>query len=82
MLQRSDIAAHRLRGLMQVMVRDRIAPDEKVHQLRESLAEHFHSDNYLRCETMGELVRENLDYLRRNISRPVAPPALEEELEQ
>jgi hypothetical protein len=82
MLQRSDIAAHRLGGLMQVMVRDRIAPDEKVHQLRESLAEHFHSDNYLRCETMGELVRENLDYLRRNISRPVAPPALEEELEQ
>ncbi len=80
MLQRSDIAAHRLGGLLQVMVRDRIAPDEKVRELREGLAEHFRSDSYLRCETMGELVRENLDYLRRNIGRPVAPPGLEEEL--
>ena len=57
------------------MARDRIAPDEKVRQLRESLAEHFHSDRHLRCQTMGELVRENLDTLRRNIGHPVAPPA-------
>jgi hypothetical protein len=80
MLQRSEIAAHRLGSLLQVMVRDRIAPDEKVRQLRESLAEHFHSDLHLRCQTMGELVRENLETLRRNISHPVAPPAAGEEL--
>ena len=80
MLQRSEIAAHRLGYLLQIMARDRIAPDEKVHQLRESLAEHFHSDHYLRCQTMGELVRENLETLRRNISRPIAPPAGQEEL--
>jgi hypothetical protein len=62
------------------MVQDRIAPDEKVHQLRESLAEHFRSDRYLSCQTMGELVRENLDSLRRNIDRPVPPPTVAEEL--
>jgi hypothetical protein len=80
MVQRSEIAAHRLGYLLQIMARDRIAPDEKVHQLRASLAEHFHSDHYLRCETMGELVRENLETLRRNIGRSAAPPAGEEEL--
>jgi hypothetical protein len=79
MLQRCDLAAHRLGSLLQVMVKDRIAPDEKVHELRESLAEHFHSEHHLRCETMGELVRENLETLRRNIDRPVVSPSLEEE---
>ncbi|MDD2762922.1 MAG: hypothetical protein PHE83_02980 [Opitutaceae bacterium] len=79
MLQRSEIAAHRLGYLLQVMVRDRIAPDEKVHQLRESLAEHFRSERHLHCQTMGELVRENLETLRRNIGRPVAPLIGEEE---
>jgi hypothetical protein len=29
---------------------------------------------------MGELVRENLDSLRRNIDRPVPPPTVAEEL--
>jgi hypothetical protein len=79
-LQRSEIAAHRLGHLLQIMARDRIAPEEKVHQLRASLAEHFHLDSYLRCQTMGELVRENLETLRRNIGRPVAPPSGDEKL--
>jgi hypothetical protein len=29
---------------------------------------------------MGELVRENLETLRRNIGHPVAPPLAEQEL--
>lgn len=78
MLQRSEIAAHRLGYLLQVMARDRIAPDEKVQQLRDGLAEHFHSERYLRCQTMGELVRENLEALRRNIGKPVVPAISEE----
>jgi len=55
------------------MAGDRIAPEEKVAELRAGLAEHFKSDQYLRCQTMGELVRENLDTLRHNIGRPMAP---------
>ena len=73
MLQRADIAAHRLGHLLQVMARDRIAPDEKVHQLRDSLAEHFKSGRYLHCQTMGELVRENLETLRHRIGQPMTP---------
>ncbi|HTX65881.1 MAG TPA: hypothetical protein VMD31_08925 [Opitutaceae bacterium] len=73
MLQRCELAAHRLGFLLQVMAGDRIAPEEKVAELRAGLAEHFKSDQYLRCQTMGELVRENLDTLRHNIGRPMAP---------
>jgi hypothetical protein len=79
-LQRAEIAARRLGQLLQVMAHDHIAPEEKVHQLREGLAEHFHSERYLRCRTMGELVRENLETLRHNISKPVMPPAGGDEL--
>ena len=32
--------------------------------LREGLAEHFKSDRYLSCTSMGALVRENLEMLR------------------
>ncbi len=67
MLQRSELAAHRLGYLLQVMAVDRIAPDEKVIELREGLAEHFKSERHLHCRTMGELVRENLDTLRHNL---------------
>ncbi|OHE89085.1 MAG: hypothetical protein A3G75_11595 [Verrucomicrobia bacterium RIFCSPLOWO2_12_FULL_64_8] len=79
MLQRSDIAAQRLGLLLQVMARDPIAPEEKVRQLREGLAEHFKSDRYLLCQTMGELVRENLETLRRNIGRPMTPAHVTQE---
>jgi len=52
-------------------VRDPIAPPENVVSLREGLADHFQSSNYLKCETMGALVRENLASLRRNIGQEV-----------
>ena len=81
MLQRSEIAAHRLGFLLQVMAGDRIAPEEKVAELRGGLAEHFKSERYLRCQTMGELVRENLDTLRQHIGRPMAPAASDVEAE-
>ena len=79
MLQRSEIAAQRLGLLLQVMGRDRIAPEEKVRHLREGLAEHFKSDRYLGCQTMGELVRENLETLRGNIGRPMTPAHITQE---
>ena len=69
MLARAELAARRLTALLAVMERDPIAPVENVHTLREGLAEHFKSTRYLRCETMGALVRENLELLRHNISQ-------------
>jgi hypothetical protein len=69
-LQRAELAAGRLGRLLEEMEHDPISPPEKVHSLRESLAEAYGRDNYLKCESMGELIRENLDSIRRQVGRP------------
>jgi hypothetical protein len=68
-LQRAELAATRLTPLLTAMMHDPIAPLANVHTLRESLAEHFQDPGYLRCESMGEIVRESLDTLRENLTR-------------
>jgi hypothetical protein len=68
-LARAELAAVRLNLLLDAMAGDTLAPPENVHSLRQGLAEHFQSDHYLRCETMGALVRTNLEMLRANIQR-------------
>ena len=55
------------------MERDPIAPPEKVGALRESFAEHFGRPEYLLCQSMGEIIRENLDSIRRQVGRPLHP---------
>jgi len=72
-LQRAELAATRLAKLLEAMVGDPIAPPENVVSLREGLAEHFKSAAYLRCESMGALVRENLESLRHQISQDDNP---------
>ena len=52
-----------------------IAPLEKVHTLRASLAEHYQRDDYLRCESMGALVQQNLTTLRDVIAQTNLPKA-------
>jgi hypothetical protein len=69
MLARAELAAVRLGLLLTAMEGDPIAPVENVHTLRAGLAEHFKNDRYLRCESMGALVRANLETLRDNISQ-------------
>lgn len=68
-LHRADVAAARLQTLLEAMSRDELAPIEQVRQLRAGLAEHHGADTFLACESMGALVRENLDQLRRQIAR-------------
>jgi hypothetical protein len=70
MLQRAELAAGRLGLLLGEMERDPISPLEKVHLLRDSLAEHYGRNEYLHCESMGALVRENLESIRRHVGRP------------
>jgi hypothetical protein len=69
MLARAELASIRLGVLLSAMERDPIAPPENVQSLREGLAEHFKNDRYLKCTSMGALVRENLEMLRINISQ-------------
>ena len=70
MLQRAELAAERLSLLLHAMAGDPIAPPEKVCELRLSLAAHYGRDAYLRCESMGALVRENLESIRLRLGRP------------
>ena len=78
MLQRASLASERLGLLLHAMADDPIAPQEKVHELRESLAEHYGRKDYLRCESMGALIRQNLESIRRDHGRPVVPELVPE----
>ena len=69
MLHRAELASVRLGALLAAMMHDPIAPPAHVQALRESLAEHFKDAGYLRCTTMGEIVRQSLDTLRDNINK-------------
>src|SRR5271169_992718 len=70
MLQRAELAAGRLGLLLDEMEREPVSPPEKVHLLRESLAEHYGRPGYRLCESMGALVRENLESIRLRVGRP------------
>jgi hypothetical protein len=77
-LQRAALASERLGLLLHDMATDPLAPMEKIRQLREGLAEHYQRDDYLRCESMGALIRQNLESIRRDIGRPIVPELLPE----
>lgn len=68
-LARAELSAVRLNLLLTAMEHDPIAPPENVRTLRAGLAGHFQNDRYLRCESMGALVRANLELLRPNITQ-------------
>ena len=76
LLQRAALASERLGLLLHGMEGDPIAPREKVVSLREGLAEHYQRADYLRCESMGALIRQNLESIRRDIGRPAVPELL------
>jgi len=78
MLQRAQLASERLGLLLHDMARDPIAPTEKVHELREGLAQHYDRPDYLRCESMGALIRQNLESIRRHVGRPIVPELVPE----
>lgn len=67
-LQRVAIIEERIEMLLDIMAADRIAPVENVQKLSHELARYFHRDAYLKCESMGALVRENLATIRLNVS--------------
>ena len=63
-LQRVALSEDRLGMLLNAMSGDLLAPPEHVRELRESLAAHYKRPEYLRCESMGSLVRENIESIR------------------
>lgn len=54
---------YRIKDLLNIMSKDNISTDEKRAQLRQELSEHFNTKHFLRCRTMGDLVKQTLRYV-------------------
>ena len=78
MHQRAQLASERLGLLLHDMSRDPISPPEKIAHLREELAVHYGRDDYRRCDSMGALIRQNLESIRRETGRPIVPELVPE----
>ena len=81
MLQRRAVIGERLVTLLEAMGSDVLAPAEHVAQLRESLAQYYGRPEYLRCQSMGDLVRENLESIRLQLAAPPVAKAGPDEFE-
>lgn len=54
-----------VKSLLDVMMKDKLSTPEKVRQLKEELAYHHKNDAFLECQTMGQIVRTNIELLLR-----------------
>ncbi|HEY8378156.1 MAG TPA: hypothetical protein VIK91_16790 [Nannocystis sp.] len=52
-----------LHDLLDTMSADELAPESHLLRLRQELAHHHRDDRFLRCTSMGELVRASLSML-------------------
>lgn len=67
---RMAASRYRIMDLLTIMSKDIISTEEKRTQLRQELADHFQNNSFLRCRTMGELVKSTLRYaLKPHLSR-------------
>jgi len=60
MFRRLRSARYRLKDLVDCMRKDTISTPEKIEQLKQELAAHHNSREFLKCKCMGDLVRLNL----------------------
>ena len=57
---RLKLARYRLKDLIDTMRQEELSTPEKIAQLRQELSAHHNSKEFLRCQTMGDLVRLNI----------------------
>lgn len=60
MARRARAERHRLRDLLDVMRQHYLAPPEKVIQLKAELNRYHHTNAFDKCDSMGDVVRQNL----------------------
>ncbi len=58
--QRLKLARYRLKDLIDVMRTDTLSTPDKIEQLKQELAQFHQSDDFLKCNNMGDLVRLNI----------------------
>jgi len=67
----------RLMELLNIMSKDHISTPEKLHQLKTELSQHFSNPTFLKCRSMGQLVKrqlkqtlqKNLSLIQKNLSK-------------
>ncbi|MHA6249350.1 hypothetical protein ACXYMU_15520 [Pontibacter sp. CAU 1760] len=60
MFRRLRAARYRLKDLVDCMRKDTVSTPEKIMELKQELARHHHTDEFLGCQNMGDLVRLHL----------------------
>ena len=60
MARRARAERHRLKALLDVMRRHELAPSDKVDELKAALNRYHRTEQFTRCDSMGDLVRLNL----------------------
>lgn len=61
---------YRIMDLLNIMTTDTISTPQKRDELKEQLAQHFDNPSFLRCRTMGDIVKQTLRHtLRNHLSR-------------
>ncbi|MGY3089511.1 hypothetical protein ACVWYF_002559 [Hymenobacter sp. UYAg731] len=70
MARRARAERHRLRDLLEAMRRHDLAPPEKVAQLKAELNRYHHTDAFDACDSMGDIVRQNLWQMLGGSIRP------------
>ena len=67
---RMAASRYRILDLLNIMSNDVISVEEKKNQLKHELAEHFQNNIFLRCKSMGQIVKQTLRFsLRPHLSR-------------
>lgn len=66
MARRIKTARFRLASLLDVMENHKISTVEKVDQLKTELAEHYHKPRFLKCKSMGSIMKVSLETLLDN----------------
>lgn len=54
-----------LEDILQTMENDHLAPKSHVDQLKNELAKHYQSKDFLKCTSMGEILRKSLSLVSR-----------------
>lgn len=63
MAKRIKMTPFRLAALLEVMEGDVISQEEKIIQLRSELAAHYKNDSFLKCKSMGNIMKLSLETL-------------------
>ncbi|QCK13993.1 hypothetical protein [Mangrovivirga cuniculi] len=66
-VHRIRASRYALKDLMDVMMVDKISLPEHVESLKKELADHYEAPQFLECKSMGEIVKQSLKMLLRNI---------------